>query len=43
MKIILLVAALTFHANPGGKSEVLAPEVTMKSVVAEDTPGSLER
>lgn len=42
MKIILLVAALTFHANPGGKSEFLAPEFTMKSVVAEDTPGSLE-
>ena len=42
MKIILLVAALTFHANPGGKSEFLAPEFTMKSVVAEDTPGSSE-
>ena len=42
MKIILLVAALTFHANPDGKSEFLAPEFTMKSVVAEDTPGSLE-
>ena len=42
MKIILLVAALTFHANPGGKSEFLAPEFEMKSVNAEDTPGSLE-
>lgn len=42
MKIILLVAALTFHANPDGKSEFLAPEFTMKSVVAEDTPGSFE-
>ena len=42
MKIILLVAALTFHADQGGKSEFLTPEFTMKSVVAEDTPGSLE-
>ena len=42
MKIILLVAALTFHADQGGKSEFLAPEFTMKSVVAEDTPGSSE-
>ena len=42
MKIILLVAALTFHANPDGKSEFLSPEFEMKSVSAEDTPGSSE-